>query len=295
MTLQVSGLTNLSFKLNRSLGRTRHIKSFIRGHLSEMHDATWQFTYAITRRPSRSVVDGLRAVDTGTPDYELMLSHHADYVAALREAGAKVTELEPLVDFPDSLFVEDTALCLSEGVVFLKPGPPSRFGEVSAIKPVLSDMFKEVRSIKGIGTIEAGDILVTPREVLVGRSARTNGSGIAELREILNDWGYQLREVPVPNGVLHFKSDCSLLDANTILSTARLAASNCFEDYDVILTAEGEEAAANAIRYNDDVIMAAGFPKTAKRLKQFGYRIKEINNSECSKIDGGMSCLSLRF
>ena len=265
------------------------------GYLSGMYDTTWQFTSAITRRPARSVVDGLRAVDKGTPDYDLMLSHHSDYAAALHEAGANVTELEPLEDFPDSVFVEDTALCLPEGVILMKPGAPSRFGEVSAIEPVLRDMFGEVLSVNGVGTIEAGDILVTSHEILVGRSARTNGSGIEELREILNDWGYELREVPVPNGVLHFKSDCSVLDATTILSTERLADSNCFQNYDVILTVEGEEAAANAIRYNDYVIMAAGFPKTAKRLKEFGYRLKEIGNSECAKIDGGMSCLSLRF
>ena len=260
-----------------------------------MREFTWQFTYAITRRPARSVVDGLRALDTGSPNYELMLSHHVDYVAALREAGASVTELEPLEDFPDSVFVEDSALCLPEGAVLMKPGAPSRFGEVSEIEPVLNDFFSEVRSISGNGTIEAGDILVTPREVLVGRSARTNRLGIVELREILKGWNYNLRDISVPNGVLHFKSDCSLLDANTVLSTKRLAASKCFDNYDVILTHEGEEAAANAIRYNDYVIMAAGFPKTAKLLADFGYNVKEIGNSECAKIDGGMSCLSLRF
>jgi len=194
-----------------------------------MRDASWEFSYAITRRPARSVVDGLRAVDKGIPDYELMLSHHFDYVAALHEAGANVIELEPLFDFPDSVFVEDTALCLPEGAVLMKPGPPSRFGEVAAIEPVLNDIFSEVRSIKGAGNIEAGDILVTPNEVLIGRSARTNRAGIAEFREILNDWSYEVREFPVPKGVLHFKSDCSLLDANTILSTERLANSKCFE------------------------------------------------------------------
>jgi dimethylargininase len=104
-----------------------------------------------------------------------------------------------------------------------------------------------------------------------------------------------LREVSVPEGVLHFKTDCSLLDTTTILSTERLAKSGIFSDYNVIFTADEEEEAANAIRYNDFVLMSAGFPKTAQRLIEAGYHIKQLGNSECAKLDGGMSCLSLRF
>ncbi len=99
----------------------------------------------------------------------------------------------------------------------------------------------------------------------------------------------------MPEGVLHFKTDCSLLDGGTILSTERLAASGCFDGYRVLLTAPGEEAAANAIRFNDLVLMAAGFPATARSLRDAGYAVREIGNSECAKLDGGMSCLSLRF
>jgi dimethylargininase len=85
------------------------------------------------------------------------------------------------------------------------------------------------------------------------------------------------------------------LDAETILATKRLDASGCFEGYRVIHTADGEEAAANAIRYNQFVIMAAGFPKTAQRLRDAGFEVRQVNNTECAKLDGGMSCLSLRF
>jgi len=129
----------------------------------------------------------------------------------------------------------------------------------------------------------------------VGRSERTDSAGIAQLAEIVEPWGYRLREVLTPPGVLHFKTDCSLLDAQTILATQRLAASGCFEGYRVIHTCDGEEAAANSIRYNDLVLMPAGFPYTRERLLEAGYQVREINNSECAKLDGGMSCLSLRF
>ena len=108
-------------------------------------------------------------------------------------------------------------------------------------------------------------------------------------------WGHTVREVHTPPGVLHFKTDCSLLDARTILATPRLAASGCFDDYFVVHTAQGEEAAANAIRFNDVVLMAQGFAATRAAVESAGYTVVEIGNSECAKLDGGMSCLSLRF
>ncbi len=260
-----------------------------------MTDRSYRFTHAVTRAPAPSIVRGLRAVDTGTPDLGRMQQDHADYIAALRATGAEVIELAPLADYPDSVFVEDTALCLPEGAVIMRPGAPSRAGEPAKMAPVLRTLYGEVLEIAGPGTIEGGDILVTEREILVGRSARTDAAGIAELAGLVARWGYRLREVAVPAGVLHFKTDCSLLDAGTILATPRLAASGCFDGYRVIHTAEGEEAAANTIRFNDLVLMPAGFPKTAARLAEAGYAVREIGNSECAKLDGGMSCLSLRF
>jgi dimethylargininase len=258
------------------------------------HPST-SFTHAICRRPAASVTDGLRAVDTGAPDLALMLEHHAAYVAALRATGAEVVVLDPLEDFPDALFVEDTALCLPQGAILMRPGAPSRMGEVDEIAPALRALYTEVRRIEGPGHIEGGDILVTGREVLAGRSARTDAAGIAELSGLLADWGHTLREVLTPPGVLHFKTDCALLDEETVLSTPRLAASGCFDGYRVVHTGAGEEAGANAIRFNDMVMMADGFPRTAEAIDRAGYRVVTIGNSECAKLDGGMSCLSLRF
>ena len=162
--------------------------------------------------------------------------------------------------------------------------------------PHLTALYGQVAQIEGTDSfIEGGDILTTESEVLVGRSARTNGAGIAELGRLVQAWGHKVREVFTPPGVLHFKTDCSLLDAETILSTKRLDASGCFTGYKVIHTAEGEEACANAIRFNDLVLMPAGFSRTRAALDKAGYQVREIGNSECAKLDGGMSCLSLRF
>jgi len=161
--------------------------------------------------------------------------------------------------------------------------------------PTLSALYDEVVTINGPGFIEGGDILVTEREILVGTSARTDTDGVEELRKLVSNWGYTVREVATPPDVLHFKTDCSLLDGETILSTERLDVSGCFDGYKVIHTAKGEEACANAIRFNDLVLMPAGFPKTADLLARTGFDVRLIGNSEAAKVDGGMSCLSLRF
>ena len=260
-----------------------------------MTEASFEFSRAVTRAPGASIVHGLRALDIGTPDLARMRAAHADYIATLREAGLEVTELPPLEEFPDAVFVEDTALCLPQGAILMRPGAPTRAGEVAAMAPTLRRLYANVLQIDGPGFIEGGDILVTSKEILVGRSARTDAAGVAELARLVAPWGHSVREVTTPPGVLHFKTDCSLLDAHTVLATGRLATSGCFTGYRVILTCAGEEAAANAIRVNRFVLMAAGFPGTAARLRAAGFVVREIDNSECAKLDGGMSCLSLRF
>lgn len=256
---------------------------------------SFTFTHAIARLPGSSITGGLRAVDTGAPDLATFMAHHSDYVEALRSTGAEVLVLDALEDFPDAVFVEDTALCLPEGVIVMRPGAPTRLGEAARMRPVLEQYYADVREIGTPATIEGGDILVTEKEILAGTSARTSEAGIAALARLVADWGYTVRTVNTPEGVLHFKTDCSLLDEETILATRRLAASGCFDGYRVIHVADGEEAAANTIRFNGLVLMPAGFPATRDTLQTAGYEVREIGNSEAAKLDGGMSCLSLRF
>lgn len=154
-----------------------------------MQNPSFEFSRAITRRPSASVADGLRAVDVGAPSLEGMLVAHSQYVAALKSTGAEVIELEPLEAFPDAVFVEDTALCLPQGAVLMRPGAPSRMGEVAEMAPTLRHCYPDLQEITGPGHIEGGDILVTGREILVGRSDRTDAAGVAELTGIVAGWG----------------------------------------------------------------------------------------------------------
>ena len=256
---------------------------------------SYQFTHAVVRKPAKSITKGLRAVDIGSPDYDQMICDHDDYVEALMSAGVEVINLTALNEFPDGQFVEDTALCLPKAAILMRPGAPSRLGEVNEIAPKLHELFEDVYEIDDHGSIEGGDILVTGKEILVGRSARTDEKGVRQLSEIVTPLGYVIREVFTPPEILHFKTDCSLLGPYEILSTKRLQSSGCFDGYSVINVADGEEAAANAIRVNDYVIMPAGLPRTRAILEEYGYKVKVINNTECAKLDGGMSCLSLRL
>ena len=260
-----------------------------------MSAKSYTFSHAVSRIPATSITEGLRFEDTGTPDHALFLEHHAAYVQALRSTGALVTLLEPLEAYPDSVFVEDAALCLQEGVIQMRPGAPSRLGEADEIAGALECIYGEIHRLDPGGFIEGGDILVTEREILVGLSSRTDTAGVTALAKIVTPWGYKLRELHTPEGVLHFKTDCSLLDEETILSTKRLSASGCFEGYRVLHVADGEEASANSIRFNDIVILPDGFPKTTEMLVKEGYDVRLIGNTEAAKVDGGMSCLSLRF
>src|SRR5690606_21707713 len=142
----------------------------------------------------------------------------------------------------------------------LKPGAPSRRGEAAVLRPELEKRFDAVVDLPEEASIDGGDVLVTDAEVLVGLSARTNAAGIAALAEALAPHGYRVRQAGTPAGVLHLKSDCATLGEDAVLATQRLAAAGCFSGYRVIETAEGEEAAANAIRGNDLGLLGAGVP-----------------------------------
>lgn len=257
--------------------------------------SSFQFKHAIVRRPSASIAKGLRALQGPDPDPDKFTSQHDAYISALEAAGLCVTVLPALEDFPDSVFVEDAGLCIADTAIVLRPAAPTRRGEAAAVRPELKNAFQTVIDLPGPGFVDGGDILVSDCETMIGLSARTDAQGIDTLSGILDDLGVRCRLVETPQQILHFKTDCGLLDGETILSTPRLAATGCFEAYRVIETAPGEDAAANAIRVNDKVFLSANHPHTADRLSSAGYDIVVLDTSEAAKVDGGLSCMSLRF
>ena len=258
-------------------------------------DRVYRFDRAIVRRPGKTVVDGLRAVDRGDPDFGTICLEHDAYAEALRSAGIGITVLPALEACPDAIFVEDPALVFSAGAIVLRTRAAARTGEADELAPALHDNFDTVLHLPEGGFVDGGDVLVTPDRVMIGLSGRTDRRGAGDLVECLAEFGLAGRVVSTPENVLHFKSDCALLDEETILATARLAASGVFAAFDVIETPAGEEAAANALRVNDTVFVGSQFPRTIELLGDRGYQVFPLQVSEIGKIDAGLSCMSLRW
>lgn len=255
----------------------------------------WRFTHAIARSPGASVSAGLRKTGGHPPDSGQFRVEHEAYVAALASAGVEVTALPALEAFPDSVFVEDAALCVGGTAITLRPGAPTRRGEAAAIRPVLESLFESVLDLPGEGSVDGGDVLLTDDQAFVGLSERTDEKGCEALSSLLEDLGYRIRKVHSPPEVLHLKSDCGLLDSNTIFATRRLAATGCFAGYKVIEAPEGEEAAANLVRVNGVVFVRTGFPRTEELLRKAGFAVTALSADQAARVDGGLSCMSLRF
>lgn len=258
---------------------------------------SYRFTHTISRTPGDSIAHGLRDGDGPNPNPDLFREEHSQYLQALQNAGVETYCLPPLEDFPDSVFVEDPALCLPKGAIILRPGTETRLGEASEIEDALMMHFDQIAHLKGPGFVDGGDIMVTDKEVLVGLSARTNEEGYEELAKILSDWGYASRLVQTPPSILHFKTASSILSENVVLCTEVMEKSGVFADYDCILTAPGEEAAANAIRVNDTVLVSKGFTATANRIRKKlpDVKVVQVPTIHAARVDGGLSCMSLRF
>jgi dimethylargininase len=254
----------------------------------------YRFNRAIVRSPARSVVNALRAGDRCNPTYDGVKAEHDTYVAALEAAGVTVTILPPVEAFPDSVFVEDPALVFPEGTILLRPGAPSRAGEVEEIAPALREMFETVISLP-TGFADGGDVLVTPARVMIGLSERTDRAGAEATAACLAEIGRESEIVETPDEVLHFKTACSVLDKETIFCTPQLADTGVFKGFRQILTPDGEEGAANALRINDVVLVGSGFPRTIELLDSLGYKVVPVPTSEIGKIDAGLSCMSLRW
>lgn len=254
----------------------------------------YHFNSAIVRKPSPSVINGLRADDRGNPDYDGVKSEHEAYVQALGTAGLAVTVLPALEAYPDSIFVEDPALVFSEGAILLRPGAASRQGETKEIAPALHNLFDRVLELPN-GYADGGDILVTPGSVMIGLSARTDLKGAKGLMDQLKKLGHTGEIVNTPKGVLHFKTACSLLDEETILVTRHMSESGLFKGFRNLILPQGEEPAANALRINETVLVSARYEGTMEMLDKAGFLVVPVRAAEIEKIDAGLSCMSLRW
>ena len=252
------------------------------------------FSHAIARKPGKNFARGLTtAVSSKPPRYELLIEQYEAYLETLNKCGLELSVLDPLPDCPDAYFVEDTAVVTPDVAVITNPGADARKGEVESIARVLAD-FRKIEHILAPGTLDGGDVLEVGNHFFIGLSQRTNTEGAEQLGRILERFGNTWVTVPVGDG-LHFKSSVNYVGKNTLIVTQDFAENAELEGYDKIVLDETEAYAANTLLVNDHLLTPAGFPAARKRLEVLGFDIIELGTSEMRKMDGGLTCLSIRF
>jgi len=253
------------------------------------------FSKAVVRTPGKSLINGLTdSKHLGVPNYSQAIIQHQAYVEALQFCGLEVTVLEPCEGYPDSTFVEDVALITPNCVIMTRPGAESRRGEVEQMMTVLKSQFKNLETIEAPGTIEAGDIMMVGDHFYIGLSDRTNIQGANQLIDLLIKYGYTGSTVELKD-VLHLKTGLSYLENDMLVICGEFKSDPIFSEFEQIEIPESESYAANCIWVNDNVIIPTGYPMTKDKISSTGYNVLEVDVSEFKKLDGGLSCLSLRY
>lgn len=255
------------------------------------------FKNAIVRIPGSNFAEGLTSVDLGVPRYDKVLVQHSRYCEALRECGLTITTLGADLMHPDSTFVEDTAVLTSRGAILTRPGARSREAEVVAMRSAISSFSATFLEIEAPGTLDGGDICEAEDHFFLGQSQRTNEEGCRQLAAHLATLGYTSSIVDVRGmtSILHLKSGISYIGNNTLVVMEEMAGNPLFRDYELIRVSVEESYAANCVRVNERVLVAAGYPRLAAELVDRGFNPLILEMSEFQKMDGGLSCLSLRF
>jgi dimethylargininase len=255
------------------------------------------FTRAIVRIPGHNFDAGLTTAEFGAPLLDRVLEQHHRYCEALVECGLTLTALDADLRFPDSTFVEDTAILTQRGAVLARPGAASREGEVDAIRPAILNFFPSALSIEAPGTVDGGDICEAENHIFIGLSHRTNEEGARQLAAHLAAFGNTSSTIDVRpmTSILHLKSGIAYIGDNTLVVMEEMAGNQQFRGFELMRVSAGESYAANCVRVNDRVLVAAGFPRFTEELRARGFDPLVLEMSEFQKMDGGLSCLSLRF
>jgi dimethylargininase len=249
-------------------------------------------TRAIVRRPGVDFAAGITTANLGAPSFERLCAQHEAYVAALRRAGMDAELLDPLPGCPDAYFVEDVAVVLDEIAVVTRPGAMPRRGEAIAMEPVLA-RHREIARIEAPGTVDGGDVLLAGRRAFVGLSQRTNRAGAEQLGGILAAHGFGWSVVAVGEG-LHLKSSVNAVSDNTLVVVEGFQREP-FAGFRLLTVPLNEAYAANTLRVNDVILTPAGFPRSRELLETLAVPVVELDMSEARKMDGGLTCMSLRF
>jgi len=258
-------------------------------------------TNAIVRPPSANYAQALTTSNLGAPNHERVLQQHAAYCEALEECGLTLTRLAADERYPDSTFVEDTAVVTDRGAILTRPGATSRVGEVESIAEALAGFYSKLRSIQQPGMLDGGDVCEAERggrsHFFIGISQRTNKTGAQQLAAWLASYDCTSSFIDIRGvkNILHLKSGLAYLGDNRLVVIDALAAHSEFRSYELVRVTADQEYAANCVRLNDRVVLAAGYPGFERTLRDLGYETIALEMSEFQKMDGGLSCLSLRF
>jgi len=249
---------------------------------------------AITRAVSPSMNDcELAFVERQPIDIAKAIVQHGQYEACLASLGIAVISLPAAPELPDAVFVEDPAIVVDEIAIMTRMGAESRRGESASLAEAVA-RFRPLRWIAEPGTLEGGDVVLIGSMLFVGKSARSNDAGIAQLARELAPLGYAVRAVEMQN-CLHLKSACTYLGRDTVLVNRDWVDLGPFGDVRAIDVAPGEPAAADVLAIGDTAVVPASFPETARILEHAGWRALPIDVSELQKAEAGVTCMSLIF
>lgn len=247
---------------------------------------------ALVRLPASNLAEGqVTHIARTEIDTELADQQWENYVQALDAAGWETVEVAAADTHADSVFVEDTIVMFGGTAVVGSPGSESRIGETDAVEQTARQLGLRIERIQTPGTLDGGDVLKVGRTVYVGRGGRTNAEGIRQLRAIVGPLGYTVVAVPISRA-LHLKTAATALPDGTVIGLPSLLEdTSVFERFLPVPEAEG---AAVVVLDHDSVLMSSAAPKTAAMIQDLGYRVTTVDISEFEKLEGCVTCLSVR-
>lgn len=249
---------------------------------------------AVTREVSASLGDcELSYVARSRIDMERAAAQHRDYRQALESLGCDVVSLPAQDALPDAVFVEDMAIVLDEVAVMTRSGAKSRRAESPSVAEALA-AYRPIRPMSAPATLDGGDVLRIGRTLYVGQSERSNAAGIAQLGELVSDFGYRVKPVPI-SGCLHLKSAVTQVAEDCVLLQPEWVDADAFAAFRIIEVDPGEAHAANALRIGNGLLYPANFPRTRERLRNAGIAVTSVDVSELQKAEGATTCCSLAF
>lgn len=247
--------------------------------------------YALVRRPAETLADGIVTFIERQPlDLRLANEQWRNYVAALERSGWPTVVIEGDDSMPDCVFIEDTVVMFGDLAVITNPLRPSRNPETIAVQRVIEELGFETASITE-GNLDGGDVLKIGPQVYVGLSGTTTAPAIEQLTQILSPRGYTVTAVPLTKA-LHLKSAVTALPDGTVIGYEPLV-----DDASIFPTflAVPEEQGAHVVILGDDhLLMSSDAPRTEKMLRDRGYRLETVGISEYEKLEGCVTCLSVR-